>query len=521
MSGLQFILLVSMLSMSWLLVFILTPFFIKFANKVDILDKPSSRKIHSKPIPRIGGLAIFSAFVIPFSIFYIMLCLHLKLPLSHIFYKYDWLGLLVGGLIVFTVGFVDDLRGLPPGLKMFFQAIAALSACYGGLVIHRLYIPFWGSVSLSFLAYPITMLWFLLIINGFNLIDGMDGLVAVTSFICGFFLLILCLQGGRFFLALPAIIITGATLGFFHFNMNPAKVFMGDSGSYFLGFNLAALALKVVNVDANNGVNLLIPALIFALPIADSAMAIFRRLVRGQHIFCPDTDHIHHCLLKRGFRQNEVLALLCCVTIITGLSAVLANYLPDNADIILFVLVMFVLINMARRVGYLDCFSESEICRLSNLWFRKLLLKVEIWKLDLLCSSREGVNNLTSVLSKIFEMMRLDYAVLIVEVPPEAKSDIESIYEYVEGNCKPDGGLGLMSIKLPLYCDNLIYGELHVEKQMVISDLPPEFIFKLVSTIANIVVRKLKKYSTREIEHVQLQRKRSTFILIPDRRTAE
>ncbi len=519
MSGLQLILLVCMLSMSWLLVFILTPFFIRFANRVDILDKPSSRKIHSRPIPRIGGLSIFSAFVIPFAVFYVMLCLHLNLPLSHIFHKCDWLGLLIGGLIVFSVGFVDDLRGLPPGLKMFCQIVAALSACYGGLVIHKLYVPFWGSVSLSLFAYPITVLWFLLIINGFNLIDGMDGLVAVTSFMSGFFLLILCLQNGRFFLALPAVIIAGATLGFFHFNMNPARVFMGDSGSYFLGFNLAAIALKVVNVDADEGVNLLVPGLIFALPIADSAMAIVRRLVRGQHIFCPDTDHIHHCLLRKGFCQNEVLALLFCVTIMTGLSAVFASHLSDNAGIPLFILVVFILINMAKRVGYLDCFSESEICRLNNLWFRRWLLKIEIWKLDLLFSNRRYVNDLIPVLSKIFEMMRLDYAVLIVDVPPEVKNDMEKVYEYMESGCKPDDVLGVMSVKLPLYCDNLIYGELHIEKQMVKSDLPPEFIFRLVNTIARILVRKLRKHSIREMKHIQFPRKRSTFILVPDRRT--
>lgn len=418
-------------------------------------------------------------------------------------------------MIVFTVGFVDDVRGLTPGVKLVGQSIGALSACVGGLSIGKLYLPFLGTISLSYFAYPFTIFWFLLIINGFNLIDGMDGLVAVTSFVCSFFLLVLCLQNDRFVLALPAVIITGATLGFFHFNMNPAKVFIGDSGSYFLGYNLAALAIKTSTSSPDSGVNILVPTLIFALPITDSIMAIFRRLIRGQHVFCPDTDHIHHCLLRQGFNQNEVLFILCSITMITGLSGLILNRLSDWSILAILVINVIVLIFGGNRVGYLNCFSGTEICRFGNSWIKKALLKIEVLKLNFFIAKGRPIKALTPLLARIFELMELDYAALVVEFPPEMRHDATSFQGTIQRGTRPVDQQGLMSIKLPLYSGRFVYGELHVEKHMVTSNFSAEFIFSLINTISYIIVRKLKKLTYFESQY---QPRRSTYILIPNRR---
>jgi len=519
MSGYHLLILICMLSISWLTALVFSPIVVKIANRFRILDPPSERKIHDRPIPRIGGVAIVVSFAIPFALFYSSICFLLHLPIWHIFQKPQWFGLLAGALTVFFVGLVDDVKGLPPVVKLFFQIVAVTFVCLGGLTIKALYIPFFGYVALSFLAFPVTLMWFLLIINGFNLIDGMDGLAATVAFMCSFFLLVFCLQNGRFFLALPAVIITGSTLGFLHFNINPARLFMGDSGSYFLGFNLAALALKASRLE-NGHTNLIVPAIILLLPIVDSVLAVLRRIVHNRPIFHPDRDHIHHCLLRKGLCQNEALVVLTVVIAITGCVGLLIGSLSDLPGMLLLCGLFAFLAIVAYKVGYLDCFVGINLTATLVREFRALRIRLNLFRLEFVMEDPGELKFVLSKLARVFRQLDLDYAVLVVENDPRSGDDRLCVaVQNEKGVEKAISKDGLLSIRLPLVVENGIRGVLYVEKSLVNSALDSAFIFGVVDKAGKIIARRLKKQ--RKLESLtgypEKVKKKQTFVLIARR----
>ena len=288
-------------AVSLIVSYYMTPPVKNFAEKIGAMDVPKDgRRVHDHPIPRMGGLAIIMGFVLAVLLF---------VPVSDKVY-----GIVIGSFIIAGMGFVDDIVSLKPSVKFAIQIFAALVCVRFGLVIDAISWPTQEAyILLGWWAKPLTMLWIVLCTNAINLIDGLDGLAVGVSAICSFFLLI----GSLLFVlsgpAVPIILaaLLAACLGFIPFNHNPAKIFMGDVGSQFLGFVLAAVSIL--------GLFKLQTIVTFAVPLADTSFAVVRRLMHGQSPFQADKGHFHHRLLNFGLSQKQAVFVLYGVSAIGGL----------------------------------------------------------------------------------------------------------------------------------------------------------------------------------------------------------
>lgn len=290
-----------------LIAYTLTPPTRVLAFRIGAVDVPlDDRRMHTKPIPRIGGLAIFLSFLLS-----TMLFCEFSPELASI-----WVG---GGIIV-VLGVLDDIYRLQAGLKFVVQTLSAVFAVMNGCVIDHINIG--GEyIMLGTFSYPLTVLWIVGLTNAINFIDGLDGLacgVSLISSISLFFVLIL--QGGGAYAVITAIL-AGACLGFLPFNSNPARIFMGDTGALFLGYALAVISVQGV-FKLHAVLSFIVPLTVFAFPILDAAFAIVRRLLAGKSPFAADRGHLHHRLVDMGFTQKESVNILYAICGILGLVAV-------------------------------------------------------------------------------------------------------------------------------------------------------------------------------------------------------
>lgn len=480
---------------SWALVFVTTPLLVRFAEKVRLFDVPSNRKVHQVPTPRLGGLALFSAFFVPFVIFYFLFCFYLHLPLTYLFHKPDWLGVFIGATLIFLTGFFDDIRGVPSWLKFACQNVSALAIIFGGLGLEKIFVPPFGIISLTpAVSTLITVLWCLVIINGFNLIDGMDGLAAGTAFICAFFLLIVAFLTNHYYMTLPIVMLAGATIGFLHYNFNPARIFMGDSGSYFLGYALAAIALKISR-DDTSGVHAIVPvAVIFIIPAMDVIVATLRRIARKEHIFEPDCEHIHHCILNKGFSQRRTVFLLYGVNFVAGVLGISFFYLPPVVFWLLLLMIVASIVAFVSRFGYFNWLNRLKIVvtlksKLNDTRFHMSLLK-DFWSLENASSLQEMRKKLAAILARL----NIDHARLIVFSPPLVEKS--PVREILYSN-KPQSLLTKPSVPLqlniPLIREKTVYGYLFVEKNVMETNLPQKLFLTLLERTAKAVLSYISK----------------------------
>ena len=283
------------------LTILLTPMVRSFAPEIGAIDKPAERKVHTINIPRTGGLAIYFGFLAA-----VLFGLLWGGASGTIFQPRPILGVLLGGTIVMLVGLVDDIRGMRALTKLLWQVVGAGVAIYFGVEISFISNPFNGLFPLGFIAIPLTVLWLVGMTNAINLIDGLDGLAAGVTAISASTLFIVALRTHQLGAALIMLAIAGAALGFLRYNFFPASVFLGDAGSYFLGFVLAAAAIIGV-FKTTLVVALVIPLLILGVPIFDTTFAIFRRISEKKSPLAADNKHIHHWLLRAGFSQREAV----------------------------------------------------------------------------------------------------------------------------------------------------------------------------------------------------------------------
>ena len=271
-----------------------------------------ARHIHQAPLPRLGGVAIFLAFSIS---------LALWLGLSRIFPSLikglagaTLLRIYIPACLIFCLGIYDDLRGAGPYVKFAVQAIAGAMLFVGGMRIFD--VPLFFSHTLPwFVGLPLTVLWVVAVTNAFNLIDGLDGLAAGSALFSTMVVFVCSLVTHSWLGSLMSVTLAGAIVGFLRFNFNPATIFLGDSGSLFIGFMLSALALAG-SQKAPTFVAVAIPVVSFGLPILETALSILRRLISGRPIFTADSDHIHHKLLRMGFSHRQVVIVLYAVSAI-------------------------------------------------------------------------------------------------------------------------------------------------------------------------------------------------------------
>jgi len=290
-----------------------TPFVISLAHKIGAVDVPDSeRRIHKKPIPRLGGLAIFYGFLVA------LLC----------FAKIDeqLRGILIGALIIVGVGIIDDVKQLRAIIKLGAQLLAAVIVVFHNVRITAISVPGFisetGVLQLGFLSIPITIAWIVGVTNAVNLIDGLDGLAVGVSSIASFSLFFIAILGGEQNVAIISAALAGGCLGFFPYNFNPAKIFMGDTGSQFLGFMLSAICIQGL-FKGYVVISFIIPLLILGLPLFDTIFAIIRRAWNHKPIMGADRGHLHHRLLDSGFSQKQTVAILYIIASILGISAVL------------------------------------------------------------------------------------------------------------------------------------------------------------------------------------------------------
>ncbi len=289
-----------------------TPLVKRLAFKVGAVDQPSARRINTVPMPRMGGLAIYIGFVASLLIF--------TTPSKQI------LGILLGSIVIVALGVFDDIYSLKPILKLFFQAIAALIPIMFGLKISQIndFFSVTNSeyIKLGIFSIPLTLIWIVALINAVNWIDGLDGLACGVCTISSVSIFIILAQLGDPVTALIIAALAGACIGFLPFNFNPAKIFMGDTGSMFLGYILATVSISGM-FKWYAIVTYAIPFLLMGFPIFELLFSSIRRICHGQSPFHADKGHIHHRLLGIGMNQKQAVATLYTLTSILCLLAVI------------------------------------------------------------------------------------------------------------------------------------------------------------------------------------------------------
>ena len=320
--------------------FLTSPVVKAFAYKVGAVDVPKdNRRMHHVPIPRLGGLAVFFGFIISILIFVEM--------------TDQFRSILLGAVIIVVLGVVDDITPLPAKLKFLVQIGAALIPAMNGVVIHVLSNPnlfsenpYW---NLGMLSVPATVLWIVAITNAVNLIDGLDGLAIGVSAISATTVLVISLLVSEVQVAMVMAALVGACVGFMPYNINPAKMFMGDTGATFLGFILACMSVEGL-FKSWAIISFAVPFLILGLPIFDTAFAFIRRIAHGQSPMQADRSHIHHRLIDMGLNQKQAVATLYVISAILGLSAVVLTTSGELRAMMFFVSLCVVALVAARAV---------------------------------------------------------------------------------------------------------------------------------------------------------------------------
>ncbi len=307
------------LGVAFLIALILTPVVRNLAVKVGAVDDPNKeadpgRRMHTDSVPRMGGLAIFLGFLLSTLIF--------LTPLNGQMSR-----VLLGSVVIVVLGIFDDIYDLSAKFKLLVQILAALIVTVGtdSLAIEALSNPNIFSPNpywvLGWLSVPVTVVWIVGMTNAVNLIDGLDGLACGVSSISSLTLLVIALLMREPQVAILVAALAGGCLGFLPYNMNPAKVFMGDTGATFLGFVLACISIQGL-FKMYTLISFVVPFLLFGLPIFDTCFAFIRRIAHGQSPMHADRSHVHHRLIDMGFSQKQAVAVLYVITAILGLSAV-------------------------------------------------------------------------------------------------------------------------------------------------------------------------------------------------------
>lgn len=328
-----------MLYLSLVLAFVasilLTPVVKALAFKVGAVDRPNYRKVHARIMPRLGGLAIFGSFLVGYFV--------LRPEDSTALY------IVLGAVMIIITGVLDDMFEITAKAKLLGQFIAAGIVIYGGLQIDFINLPFGGQLDFGYFSIPLTILWIVGITNAINLIDGLDGLAAGVSTIALVTLAGMAFLLSDMFVFAMAAILAASCLGFLFYNFHPAKIFMGDSGSLFLGYMIGVLALlgfKNVTV-----ISLIIPIIMLGVPISDTFFAIVRRYRLKQPLSAPDKSHLHHCLLNVGFTHRQTVLIIYALASMFGLAALIFSQATLWGAILLIAVMLVAIELFVEAVG--------------------------------------------------------------------------------------------------------------------------------------------------------------------------
>ena len=316
--------------------YLIVPANIKFSKKFSLLDTPNQRSIHDKVVPLAGGLSM----AIPIILF--QLFFHRIFPSL----AKNYTILSVCGILIVILGILDDKKKFTANYKLFFQVIIAVILYYNGFQISLLTNPFGENLQLGWFSFPLTITWFVLVMNAFNLIDGLDGLATGIALIVNLVLFAVGLHYNNYAVALLSIALVGSTAAFLRYNFFPAKIFMGDTGSLFLGMNISAIsAAGTAQYKGITAMTLLIPIIALFIPISDTIIAVFRRIRQNKNIFEADKKHLHHKMLALGFSQKVIALIGYFITFLFGLVAFGFSFASQKIFLaILFVLFVIIFI---------------------------------------------------------------------------------------------------------------------------------------------------------------------------------
>ncbi|PXV70067.1 glycosyltransferase family 4 protein [Halanaerobium congolense] len=329
----------------------ITPVVIKLANRFNFVDKPGKRKINKKIVATAGGTAIYLAFMIPLRFF---------IPLNQTIK-----GIIIGGSFMLVLGLLDDKLEISAPIKFGGQIIGALILIFYGVKINFITNPFGGFIYLGIYTIPFTVFWIVSIINTINLIDGLDGLAAGVSIIAVLTLFAVALQENQLVAPMLAVLLAGSCLGFLKYNFNPAEIFMGDTGSMFIGYIIAAVSITGALKSAA-AVTIFVPMLALAVPILDTTFAIIRRVFNDRPIGEADHGHIHHRLLAIGMNQKQAVISVYIISAFLGTVAFIINGIKFDQALIIFIAVILTVIYGAKKIGIFSVELPQEGCSLED-----------------------------------------------------------------------------------------------------------------------------------------------------------
>jgi UDP-GlcNAc:undecaprenyl-phosphate GlcNAc-1-phosphate transferase len=293
--------------------------------KLGIVDRPNARKIHQDPVVRVGGVSIFAGTLIALTIVWMLGGFSMVSPSR----GWEIWGVAIGSIAFFFIGLADDLFNLTPISRLLMQLAVATLCWFMGVRIDFLSVPFSNLIHIEWLSLPVTVIWLVGMANAINWIDGVDGLAAGVSGIAAVVMLIVTLFMNQQAAALMAAALAGGALGFLRYNFNPAQIFMGDGGAYFMGFTLAGIgAIGLVKSTAITAV--ILPYLILAVPIIDMSAVILSRISKGKSPFVADKSHLHHWLLKAGISQRLTVLFIYALTLWVGSLALGFSNMPSG-----------------------------------------------------------------------------------------------------------------------------------------------------------------------------------------------
>jgi len=468
---------------------VLTPVMRALGTKYGAMDIPAERNVHTKPIPRIGGMAVFLAFVFA-------CCIGNRLfPCAGNLYNFSFNTLMghTGAILILLCGLWDDFRRLNPWVKLFFQILAATFAFIGGAAITNFFIGGYGIAFNPFFSYIFTVLWFLLFINAVNLVDGLDGLASGLIFFTCVVMAFSTYFHGQYLYTFYFVILGGAVLGFLKYNFNPASIFLGDSGSYFLGYVVAILAIRSSS-KSNVSVLMLIPLLALGVPIFDAVLSPIRRFIRGREIFQPDKGHIHHALLRMGLSSRNAVLLIYGISMVLCLSGILLMlWRGRGMEGFVLAALLFGMIFMVRKLGYIEYLAFDKFYG----WFQDMTdvaglsqARRSFLSLQIETSKSQNMDELWEHMGELLKMLKFDRAELHYKSEP---------VRYWEIN-KKDNKLNYDDLPLSKRKINYSDGFMILEIPLIQGD--PDIFGKLI-LFKDLKKGPLESYTIRRVEHLR------------------
>ena len=312
----------------------LTPLAITFAGRWGVIDYPEDRRVHTVPIPRLGGAAIYISF---------WLAVLLTVSIDRMI-----IGIFLGSTVIFIVGIVDDIKGIRPLYKLLWQLLAASILLLFGLSVIEVTLPLIGLVNLKIFGSVFAVFWIVGLVNTVNISDGLDGLAAGICFIAALILFWAANRIDQVSVAFLMLALAGAALGFLFYNYHPAKIFMGDAGSMFLGYIIGAASLYGL-LKAATILSLVFPLIVLGMPLVDMLFAIVRRKWKGRSVARADRGHLHHRLLDSGLNQKEAVFVLYLISLCFGLTAIFYTYGYWYLAIILTIINLLLILRIMLR----------------------------------------------------------------------------------------------------------------------------------------------------------------------------